>query len=168
MFLPWGRTHFIIEIIKIIMGKWIIIMFVWWQVHTRVVLDLVELFTGFDHVLYLNDFFSSMELALELIKRGVSIVCTIKADSWGLPEPLKGKIKLAKGDYVCITVGEINCFAYHDRKVVRFITNVVKPTMHTLVPVRQSSGLLIEKHVPSLLSAYNKFMGTVDWTGQLW
>ena len=44
-------------------------------------LDLVELFTGFDHVLYLNDFFSSMELALELIKRGVSIVCTIKADS---------------------------------------------------------------------------------------
>ena len=43
---------------------------------TRVVLDLVEPFTGFDHVLY---FYSSIELALELIKRGMSIVHTIKA-----------------------------------------------------------------------------------------
>ena len=134
---------------------------------TRVVLDLVEPFTGYDHVLYLDNFFSSMELALELIKRGVSIVGTVKADSRGLPEPLKGKIKLAKGDYVCITVGEINCFAYHDRKVVRFITNVFPPTMPALVPVRQSSGLLIEKHVPPLLPAYNKYMGAVDRTGQL-
>ena len=63
---------------------------------------------------------------------------------------------------MCVTVGEINCFAYHDCKVVRFITNVFPPTMLALVPVRQSSGLLIEKHVPPLLPAYNKFIGAVD------
>ena len=59
---------------------------------------------------------------------------------------------------MCITVGKINCFAYHNCKVVRFTMNVFPPTRPALVPVRQSSGQLIEKHVPPLLPA----MGVVD------
>ena len=135
----------------------------------RVVLDLVEPFAGVEHVVYLDNYFTSLDLALRLLDMGLGIVGTAKANCQGFPDGLKGEIDLDKGDFLCIPVagGKVNCYAYHDRKLVRFITNVFPASMACMVPVRQSSGVLVCKHVPPLLPAYNKFMGAVDRTGQL-
>ena len=134
----------------------------------RVVLDLVEPYVGLEHVVYLDNYFTTVDLALRLAERGIGIVGTAKSNCQGLPDSLKGKPKIDKGDYVCIPVeqGKVNCYAYHDRKLVRFITNVFPASMEA-VPIRQSSGAIVSKHVPPLLPAYNKFMGAVDRTGQL-
>ena len=135
----------------------------------RVVLDLVEPFAGVEHVVYLDNFFTSLDLALRLADMGFGIVGTTKSNSQGLPDGLRGKLDLAKGDYLCIPAaqGDVNYYAYNDRSLVRFITNVFPASMESRVPVRQSSGALVSKHVPPLLPAYNKFMGAVDRTGQL-
>ena len=135
----------------------------------RVVLDLVEPFVGLEHVVYLDNFFTSLDLALRLADMGMGIVGTAKANCEGLPDGLRGKLDLDKGDYLCIPAaqGEVNFYAYSDRNLVRFITNVFPASMPDRVPVRQSSGVLLSKHVPPLLPAYNKYMGAVDRTGQL-
>ena len=85
----------------------------------RVVLDLVEAFTGINHVLYLDNYFTSVELAVNLRKQHIYLVGTAKSNCKDLPDSLKGKIKLEKGDYTCVTVGtgdsELNCFAYRSQ-----------------------------------------------------
>ena len=138
----------------------------------RVVLDLVEPFEDINHVLYLDNFFTSVALTVALREKHIFTVGTARSDRTGLPACLKGKkIKLAKGDYKCVTVGsgvsQVNCFAYHDRKLVRFMTNAFPPSMTTKEPVCEESGLLVQQNCPPLVPAYNKFMGGVDRTGQL-
>ena len=135
----------------------------------RVVLDLVEPFEGINHVLYLDNYFTSVDLTVALRKKHIYTVGTVKSDSVGLPACLKGKkLKFQKGDYKCVTVGtgvsQVNCFAYEDRKLVRFMTNAFPPSMTTKAPVRK---LLVKQTCPPLVPAYNKFMGGVDRTGQL-
>ena len=106
-------------------------------------LDLVETFTGINHVLYLDNFFTSVDLAVKLCEKHIYLVGTAKSNCQGLPDCLKGAIQLQKGDYTCVTVGtgesQLNCFAYHDRKIVRFITNAFPPSMPAMVAIRQLS-----------------------------
>ena len=136
----------------------------------NVVKKLVEPFHDNNHVLYCDNYFTSVGLVLDLAANGIYYVGTIKSNSIGLPAQLKGKLKqLARGNYICVSDEQrhINFYAYHDRKMVRFITNVFPPAMRSSVRLRQaSSGLLVKKHVPPLLPAYNKYMGAVDRTGQ--
>lgn len=138
----------------------------------KVVLGLVEPFEGANHVLYINNYYTSVDLVVQLRRKHIYTVGTTRKDSKGLPDCLKGKLKsLEKGAYKCVTIGsgesEVNCFAYHDHKKVRFLTNAFPPSMTTKGAVRQPSGLLIKREIPPLVPAYNKYMGGVDRTGQL-
>ena len=75
-----------------------------------------------------------------------------------------------KGSYNSCSSGGNNYFVFHDRKVVSFVTNVFPQSMKGKVyrgQVGQKSGVLVAQSVPSLLPAYNKFMGAVDKTDQL-
>ena len=138
----------------------------------KAVLGLTEPFEGINHVIYLDNYFTSLDLTVELRKKHIYTVGTARSDSKGLPACLKGKkLPLEKGAYKCVTVGTgdlaVNCFAYHDRKIVRFMTNAFPPSMTTKGAVCAPSGLLVKREIPPLVPAYNKFMGGVDRTGQL-
>ena len=138
----------------------------------KAVLGLTEHFEGINHVMYLDNYFTSLDLVVELRQKQIYSVGTTRSDSKGLPASLKGKkLPIEKGAYKCITVGSgdsaVNCFAYHDRKIVRFMTNAFPPSMTTKGAVRGSSGLLVKREIPPLVPAYNKYMGGVDRTGQL-
>ena len=140
----------------------------------KVVLSLVEPFEGINHVLYTDNYFSSVDLTRKLRRKQIYTVGTTRADSRGLPASLKGKSlkkQIEKGDYRCATVGRgeslVHCFAYHDRNLVRFVTNAFPLSMTTKGVVREASGLLVKRDIPPLVPAYNKFMGAVDRTGQL-
>ena len=50
----------------------------------RVVLDLVEPFEGINHVLYLDNYFTSVDLTVALRKKHIYTVGTVKSDSVGL------------------------------------------------------------------------------------
>ena len=64
-------------------------------------------------------------------------------------------------------MGDIRYFAFRDRKVVSFATNVFPETMSDTVVRLQSDGTLKHQSVHRLLPAYNKYMGGVDRTGQM-
>ena len=72
-------------------------------------------------------------------------------------------MQASQGDYRCVSVGtghqKTQHFVYHDRKLVSFITNVFLPSMDAKIVVLQSDGILVQKSVPPLLPAYNKYMG---------
>ena len=76
-------------------------------------------------------------------------------------------VKLAKGTYVAETVGDLCYYVFHDRKVVRHVTNAFPE--HTDSPVARlhPEGVLRKHNVPPILPAYNKYMCAVDRTNQL-
>ena len=135
-----------------------------------VVKSLLQPYYHYNHVLYCDNFFTSGPLACDLAQKKVYLVGTIRRNAQGFPESLKACV-LRKGDYRCVSVGQgrhrTQYFVYNDRKVVCFITNVFPASMDAKVTVLQNDGILVEKTVPPLLPAYNKYMGGVDLTNQL-
>ena len=99
----------------------------------RVVHDLLASFTGLNHVVYMDNFYTSGELAVELAKNEIYTVGTIKSDAKGFPAQLKN-LTLSRGEYVSFKLGDIVYYAFHDRKVVRFLSNVFPETMPNQVP----------------------------------
>ena len=58
----------------------------------RVVHDFLASFTGLNHVVYMDNFYTSGELAEELAKDEIYMVGTIKSDAKGFPAQLKNLI----------------------------------------------------------------------------
>ena len=130
----------------------------------RVVHDLAS-FTGLNHVVYMDNFYTSGELAEELAKDEIYMVGTIKLDAKGFPAQLKN-LTLSRGEYVSFKSGDIVYYAFNDCKVVQFLSNVFLETMPNQVPRVQPDGTFQYQDVPPLLPAY-KYMGGVDLTDQL-
>ena len=132
----------------------------------RVVTDLVEPFKGANHVVYMDNYYTSGPLIETLEKDKLYVVGTIQQNASGFPDTLKG-VKPPKGTYVAQKVRNIRYFVFHDRKVVCFATNVFPEVMPDTIVRLQPDGKLRHQSVPPLLPAYNKFMGGVDRTGQI-
>ena len=132
----------------------------------KVVKDLLSLFTGLNHVVYCDNYYTSGPLVEELVKDKIYLAGTIQQRAAGFPDSLK-KIKLSKGSYATDIVGDVRYFVFHDRKVVSFVTNVFPAHMKGKVARVQPGGALRYQSVPPVLPAYNKFMGGVDRLSQL-
>ena len=59
-------------------------------------------------------------------------------------------------------VGNTCYYVFHDHNLVSFITNAFSEYIEGKVARVHPDGVLRYQSVLSLLSAYNKFMGTVD------
>ena len=133
---------------------------------SRVVKDLVGPFEGFNHVVYMDNFFNSGPLVEDLAKNKIYVAGTIRQTSKGFPENLRG-LKLSKGSYACEKVGEVCYYVFEDRRTVSFISNVFPESMETSVVRMQLDGTMQFKSIPPLLPAYNRYMGGVDRLNQL-
>ncbi len=94
----------------------------------RVVLDLLNPFEGLNHVVYLDNFFSSVPLVDALAELDIFTAGTIKQRASGFPEVLKG-LQPSVGEYASVTVDGTVYSTFHDRKVVSFVSNVFPESM---------------------------------------
>ena len=118
----------------------------------RVVRDLLVSFTGLNHVVYMDNLYTSGEITQELAQQQIYTVGTIKSDASGFPSELKN-VTPPKGEYVATTVGDIVYYVFNDRKLVRFISNVFQEAKAHQVPRMQSNGVFRYQSVPPLLPA---------------
>ena len=89
----------------------------------RVVGDLVAPFTGVNHVVYCDNFYSSGPLVETLASEQILFASTIKKCAKGFPASLKNA-KPPRGRYLSETVEGTSYFVFHDRREVCFVTNV--------------------------------------------
>ncbi|XP_064387842.1 piggyBac transposable element-derived protein 4-like [Halichondria panicea] len=115
----------------------------------RVVKQLVEPFHTMNHVVYMDNFYTSGPLIVYLRKHDVFVVGTMKMSAAGFPSDLKGVVP-HKGEYVSKTVDGICYFVFNDRKVVCFAINVFPETMPGAVFRLQADGTLCAQSVPLL------------------
>ena len=65
----------------------------------------------YDHVVYMDNFYTSGELAEELAKDEIYTIGTIKLDAKAFPAQLKN-ITLSRGEYVSFKSGDIVYYAF--------------------------------------------------------
>ena len=126
-------------------------------------------FSGCNHVVYMDRFFTSGPLARDLRSVGIFTVGTVNRDSAGFPQRLKLS-NPSPGCYYAERDSDITYYVYNDRRVVCFLSNCFpRETMPMYARPKgcHSGHLALTRTMPPVVPAYNKFMGGVDRTNQL-
>lgn len=115
--------------------------------------------------MYADNYFTSLQLCKELLEKQTYLTGTIRAISKGFSKQLQNnsalKKSLPKHEYRSVEKGGVTFYAWKDTKIVRFITNVFSDSPSRISRCQKDGSLQFISY-PSLLPAYNKFMGGVD------
>ena len=114
-----------------------------------------------NHVVYMDNFFTSGPLVDELAKHDIFVAGTIQQTAQGFANELKG-LKLPVGQFAGVSTGGTSYHTFKDRKMVSFVSNAFPVAMKGRVArLPPNQKVLRYQQVPPVLPAYNKFMGAV-------
>jgi len=126
-----------------------------------VILELLEPLFGHGHMLWIDNFFNSPELARKLkIEFSTDCVGTLKLNRKNVPREVKDK-KLEKGDIIVKHSGPVTLLKWCDKRNVTMVS-----TYHSADTQRVSNkGKETEK--PFCVTGYDRNMGEADLKDQL-
>ena len=119
------------------------------------------------HVCF-DNFFSSVNLVLDLLCKGLYSCGTVRSNIKGFPEGLKKHLKKGaenRGDSKTVQTvqeGNLTISLLQDNRPVVVISTKSDPTATTMVKRRKRHGTSTEYSCPNSVADYNKFMGGVD------
>ena len=134
----------------------------------RVVRDLTTTLEGDNHEVYMDNFFSSVNLFEERLKKSVLCCGTLRTNRKGCPEVLKGKKVVRKqGETKTMQKGRLTAYAWFDKKPITFLSTCVDPTEAATVKRRCRDGTQKDVNCPAVVTKYNANMGGVDRADQM-
>ena len=126
--------------------------------------------SGKNHIVYLDNFFTSVKLVEDLESEGVYVTGTIRRNKLhATPELLdKDTIQtMERGDYIFRTRGNVAVTVWKDNKDIQLISNAYPVSGEMTVPrKRKADGVVEQVACPPVLPGYNRFMGGVDLNDQ--
>ena len=135
----------------------------------RVVLDLLNGYQGKNHLLYVDNFYTSAELLLDLLDIGVYCTGTVCTDRKHFPKELVPSSKaLPMGNYRFAVSERFSVTAawWKDRRDVFMMSSLHKQATETVLKRPKGSKDKKEVPCPSMVVDYNQHMGGVDLTDQ--
>ena len=137
----------------------------------RVVHDLTRNFTGKNHDVFFDNYFSSVKLSEDLLKDAIYSCGTVRANRKGYPKELAKKAvtvkRLSHGEHLFRRKNNLVATAWKDKKVVNFLSTQSNPVGNETVPRKQRDGTIIQVPSAPVVRSYNKNMGGVDLSDQL-
>ena len=128
---------------------------------SKVVLDLAQDLFGKGYHLYFDNFFSSVELAEELLIHQTGMIATTRANRRQFPRQLR-KVSQERRQAKSVKVGNVECFAWQDKKQVNFLNTITDPHQKTTVKRKKKDGSSVNVDCPESVKLYNANMGGVD------
>ncbi|XP_054159029.1 piggyBac transposable element-derived protein 4-like [Oppia nitens] len=118
------------------------------------------------HDIYTDNYYTSIELAEELIYRGMSLTGTLRKNRRGLPLNFKKfALKLSRkqpGPFY-MRKDKICCMAWYDNKqVLALSTHLTKGEVNIQRRSRKSDTGFVTINSPNIIESYKKFMGGID------
>ena len=133
----------------------------------RVVKDLVEPIYGLNHIVYMDNFFSSVPLYTHLLSQGTYACGTFRRGRCGVPDEVsKAKLK-NQGQFIQMQKGNLVASAWHDKRTVLILSTNSDPTAVCSVDRHLKSGAAIQVPCPESLKNYTLYMNGVDHHDQL-
>ena len=131
--------------------------------------DLTEAISGKNYSIYCDNFFTSVNLFKDLLKRKIYACGTIHSNRKGYPDDIKIYIKKGlkeRGDYKLRQEGNLLLAFWQDNKPVSILSTNCQLDEGT-VQRRQRDGTKKTYSCPTRVVEYNKYMGGVDHSDQL-
>lgn len=129
----------------------------------HVVMDVGSRFLDKYHHFYFDNYFSSVQLAKDLLDRSTYSCATTRQNRKHWPRDLKSKLN--KGECRMRQFGNIVCTYWSDKRQISLISTNASPEMGTAT--RRTKEGPLEKQVPMPVLYYNSNMGGVDLNDQL-
>ena len=129
--------------------------------------------SGLQHTyrhIYFDNFFTSIDLLVDLFKIGLYGCGTLRTNRTGFPQSLKLVAKKGfkeRGKSITYQHHNLTVSVWQDNKPVIVAATNVDPTESTMVDRKQKDGTLSSYPCPLSVSIYNKYMGGVDNNDQL-
>ena len=137
-----------------------------------VVFRLMSTLFGQGYKLFVDNFYSSVQLCKDLLKHQTTLCGTILTNRRGIPKSFKSKKKLEeRGAGQWIRDGNVVFLQWQDNKKVTFITSMSKNASKFQYCKRRTKvkgefrTLFVRQ--PTVVSEYNQFMSDVDKSDQL-
>lgn len=130
----------------------------------RVVMDLAKPYYGSHLSMYMDNFYTGVELLEELRLKGLDACGTIRSNRKGLPARPSG---LKKHQYQVAQKDTLTFCAWQDTKVVMVLSNHHDPMATGTVQRRQGGDNQAEVSVPACLADYQRYMKGVDLLDQM-
>ena len=121
---------------------------------------LLEPHGGKYHRLYVDNYYMSVDLCCEMLKRQIYVTGTVRANRRGLSPEINAK-RTAKDSLVAQRSGEMLAVSWVDRRQVRLLST---SSTATPVAVRRNNKT---RQIPQLVVDYNAGMGGVDKSDQM-
>ncbi|XP_070573837.1 piggyBac transposable element-derived protein 4-like [Ptychodera flava] len=125
-----------------------------------VVWNLSRMYHNMGHILFYDNFFSSVSLALDLQKQGTLCCSTVRTNRLGFPEDLRN-VKLRDNASEARQFGRLVTTSWQDKRTVNILSTSSQPEITT---IRRRGG---DVSCPKSVIDYKKFMGGVDLSDQL-
>ena len=135
---------------------------------SRVVLKLTEKIAGKNHIVNIDNYFTSFNLFKMLMEKQIYARGTARSNRKNFPSNLLHK-KCVKnqGEKKVLQRGTITAYAWKDKKVIYFLSSADDPTLDNLqVQRRQKDGTQRLIASPSVVQNYNVKMNGVDKSDQ--
>lgn len=137
----------------------------------RVVHDLTRSFTGKNHHVFYDNFFSTVKLAEDLLEDQIYSCATARANRKDFPKDLAAnnpRVKrLKQGEALFRQKNNVVATTWKDKKVVHFISTESNPVGNETVNRKQRDGTVVQVPTVPVVKSYNKSMGGVDLHDQL-
>ena len=136
----------------------------------RVVHNLTRPLVGKNHHVFVDNFFSSIPLAENLLQDKIYVCGTVRANRQGIPRELAPKTQgvkgLRQGESLFLRKGNVVVTVWKDKKPVYFLSTQSNPVGDDRVNRRQRDGSIVEVPSVPVVKSYNS-MGGVDLSDQL-
>lgn len=119
-------------------------------------------FYGSKSLLAFDNFFTSVDLVTSLLRKEIFSVGTVRINQKGLPDMIKNKNKLQRGQSQIKNKGCVAAVKWMDAKIVTLLSTAHDSETITTVKRTLKNGSKIDVPCPSAVATYNRIMGGVD------
>lgn len=133
----------------------------------KVVVQLTECVQNTNVLIAFDNFFTTPALMTTLYNNGIYSCGTVRINRKGLPDMMKQKIKLERGEFQFQIKGTISAVKWMDNRVVTLLSTLHDPRETTTVNRKNKDGTTAVVSCPTVVAEYNKIMGGVDRFDQL-
>lgn len=137
----------------------------------HVVQDLTRNFTGRNHHVFYNNFFSTVKIAEDLLEDGIYSCATARANRKDFLKELGATnhdVKhLRQGEALFWQKNNLVATAWKDKKILHFISTQSNPVGDDTVNRKQRDSTVIQVPTVPVVKSYNKSMGGVDLHDQM-
>ena len=128
---------------------------------TSVVLRLAKFIYNKGHHLFYDNYFSSIELAQELLRNNTYCCGTARSNRRLYPSSLKWAV-LERGQHKSEMVGDVHCFVWRDKNNIDFIQTICPSNEQAQVMCKNKDGSRTAVACPLAMKLHNENMGGVD------